>query len=126
MPMFQYILNLAKASMLLSFWYIFKESFLLPFNWQGNSDWVDWQTNVLLKRNAVENVSQWACGLVFINMVSSACSISYIDYARETELLHAQRALHICTCTLVSDSSSLYYHVHVSALFLWPRCSEIA
>ncbi|XP_047947956.1 serine/threonine-protein phosphatase 6 regulatory subunit 3-like [Salvia hispanica] len=29
---------------------------------QGNSDWVDWQTNVLLKRNAVENVSQWACG----------------------------------------------------------------
>ncbi|KAL6567258.1 hypothetical protein OROGR_000926 [Orobanche gracilis] len=29
---------------------------------QGNSDWVDWQTNVLLKRNAVENVFQWACG----------------------------------------------------------------
>ncbi|KAL0305428.1 UNVERIFIED_CONTAM: Serine/threonine-protein phosphatase 6 regulatory subunit [Sesamum radiatum] len=27
-----------------------------------NSDWVDWQTNVLLKRNAVENVFQWACG----------------------------------------------------------------
>ncbi|KAL6561919.1 hypothetical protein OROGR_002926 [Orobanche gracilis] len=29
---------------------------------QGNSDWVDWQTNVLLKRNSVENVFQWACG----------------------------------------------------------------
>ncbi|KAL0352794.1 UNVERIFIED_CONTAM: Serine/threonine-protein phosphatase 6 regulatory subunit [Sesamum angustifolium] len=29
---------------------------------QENSDWVDWQTNVLLKRNAVENVFQWACG----------------------------------------------------------------
>ncbi|KAK6154834.1 hypothetical protein DH2020_009082 [Rehmannia glutinosa] len=29
---------------------------------QDNGDWVDWQTNVLLKRNAVENVSQWACG----------------------------------------------------------------
>ncbi|KAL7131155.1 hypothetical protein ABFS83_13G179300 [Erythranthe nasuta] len=29
---------------------------------QGNSDWVDWQTNVLLKRNALENVFQWACG----------------------------------------------------------------
>ncbi|KAL3833706.1 hypothetical protein ACJIZ3_008442 [Penstemon smallii] len=29
---------------------------------QENSDWVDWQTNVLLKRNAVENVLQWACG----------------------------------------------------------------
>ncbi|XP_042037295.1 serine/threonine-protein phosphatase 6 regulatory subunit 1-like [Salvia splendens] len=29
---------------------------------QENSDWVDWQTNVLLKRNALENVSQWACG----------------------------------------------------------------
>ncbi|KAH6790165.1 SIT4 phosphatase-associated family protein [Perilla frutescens var. frutescens] len=29
---------------------------------QENSEWVDWQTNVLLKRNAVENVFQWACG----------------------------------------------------------------
>ncbi|CAA0832289.1 SIT4 phosphatase-associated family protein [Striga hermonthica] len=29
---------------------------------QGNSDWVDWQNNVLLKRNTVENVLQWACG----------------------------------------------------------------
>ncbi|CAA0823755.1 SIT4 phosphatase-associated family protein [Striga hermonthica] len=29
---------------------------------QENSDWVDWQTNVLLKRNTVENVFQWACG----------------------------------------------------------------
>ncbi|KAL1560505.1 serine/threonine-protein phosphatase 6 regulatory subunit 1-like [Salvia divinorum] len=29
---------------------------------QENSDWVDWQTNVLVKRNTVENVLQWACG----------------------------------------------------------------
>ncbi|KAL3851523.1 hypothetical protein ACJIZ3_013405 [Penstemon smallii] len=29
---------------------------------QENSDWVDWETNVLLKRNALENVFQWACG----------------------------------------------------------------
>ncbi|XP_047941220.1 serine/threonine-protein phosphatase 6 regulatory subunit 1-like [Salvia hispanica] len=29
---------------------------------QENIDWVDWQTNVLVKRNAVENVLQWACG----------------------------------------------------------------
>ncbi|KAL3522823.1 hypothetical protein ACH5RR_015657 [Cinchona calisaya] len=29
---------------------------------QENSEWVDWHTNVLSKRNAVENVFQWACG----------------------------------------------------------------
>lgn len=29
---------------------------------QDNSEWADWHTNVLLKRNAVENVYQWACG----------------------------------------------------------------
>ncbi|XP_020102860.1 serine/threonine-protein phosphatase 6 regulatory subunit 3-B isoform X2 [Ananas comosus] len=29
---------------------------------QQNSEWVDWHTNVLLKRNAVENVYQWTCG----------------------------------------------------------------
>ncbi|KAK9267336.1 hypothetical protein L1049_009760 [Liquidambar formosana] len=29
---------------------------------QENNEWVDWHTNVLLKRNAVENVYQWACG----------------------------------------------------------------
>ncbi|CAL9209116.1 unnamed protein product, partial [Musa hybrid cultivar] len=29
---------------------------------QENSDWVDWHSNVLLKRNSVENVHQWACG----------------------------------------------------------------
>ncbi|KAL0290328.1 UNVERIFIED_CONTAM: Serine/threonine-protein phosphatase 6 regulatory subunit [Sesamum calycinum] len=27
-----------------------------------NGDWADWQKNVLLKRNALENVFQWACG----------------------------------------------------------------
>ncbi|XP_040362946.1 uncharacterized protein LOC112166954 isoform X3 [Rosa chinensis] len=29
---------------------------------QENSVWTEWHTEVLLKRNAVENVSQWACG----------------------------------------------------------------
>lgn len=29
---------------------------------QENTEWADWHTNVLLKRNAVENVYQWACG----------------------------------------------------------------
>ncbi|KAL2473845.1 SIT4 phosphatase-associated family protein [Forsythia ovata] len=29
---------------------------------QKNSEWADWYSNVLLKRNAVENVFQWACG----------------------------------------------------------------
>ncbi|XP_057463084.1 uncharacterized protein LOC130753136 isoform X2 [Actinidia eriantha] len=29
---------------------------------QENSEWVDWHSNVLAKRNAVENVNQWACG----------------------------------------------------------------
>eukprot|EP00268_Persea_americana_P034177 TRINITY_DN3381_c0_g5_i1.p1 TRINITY_DN3381_c0_g5~~TRINITY_DN3381_c0_g5_i1.p1 ORF type:complete len:789 (-),score=185.63 TRINITY_DN3381_c0_g5_i1:925-3291(-) len=29
---------------------------------QENSEWLDWHTNVLLKRNTVENVYQWACG----------------------------------------------------------------
>ncbi|KAA8514846.1 hypothetical protein F0562_018025 [Nyssa sinensis] len=29
---------------------------------QDNTEWTDWHTNVLIKRNAVENVSQWACG----------------------------------------------------------------
>uniref|UniRef100_A0A0D3EQL7 Uncharacterized protein n=1 Tax=Oryza barthii TaxID=65489 RepID=A0A0D3EQL7_9ORYZ len=29
---------------------------------QENSEWVDWQTDVLVKRNEVENVYHWACG----------------------------------------------------------------
>ncbi|XP_043813881.1 serine/threonine-protein phosphatase 6 regulatory subunit 2 isoform X2 [Manihot esculenta] len=29
---------------------------------QENSEWTDWHANVLTKRNAVENVYQWACG----------------------------------------------------------------
>ncbi|XP_022721294.1 serine/threonine-protein phosphatase 6 regulatory subunit 2-like isoform X2 [Durio zibethinus] len=29
---------------------------------QENSEWIDWHTNVLSKRNATENVYQWACG----------------------------------------------------------------
>ncbi|MED6119415.1 hypothetical protein PIB30_011780 [Stylosanthes scabra] len=29
---------------------------------QGNSEWTDWYMNILSKRNAVENVYQWACG----------------------------------------------------------------
>ncbi|XP_073058501.1 uncharacterized protein [Primulina eburnea] len=29
---------------------------------QENNDWVDWQTNELLKRNSVDNIFQWSCG----------------------------------------------------------------
>ncbi|XP_039023556.1 serine/threonine-protein phosphatase 6 regulatory subunit 3-like isoform X2 [Hibiscus syriacus] len=29
---------------------------------QENNEWIDWQKNVLSKRNAIENVYQWACG----------------------------------------------------------------
>ncbi|KAE9591584.1 putative SIT4 phosphatase-associated protein family [Lupinus albus] len=29
---------------------------------QGNTEWTDWYADVLSKRNAVENVYQWACG----------------------------------------------------------------
>ncbi|KAH7654362.1 serine/threonine-protein phosphatase 6 regulatory subunit 3 protein [Dioscorea alata] len=29
---------------------------------QENAEWVDWHANILLNRNAVENVYQWACG----------------------------------------------------------------
>ncbi|CAA7394036.1 unnamed protein product [Spirodela intermedia] len=29
---------------------------------QDNGEWTDWHTNVLLNRNAVENVYQWNCG----------------------------------------------------------------
>ncbi|WVZ69929.1 hypothetical protein U9M48_018643 [Paspalum notatum var. saurae] len=29
---------------------------------QENSEWVEWQTDVLVKRNEVENVYHWACG----------------------------------------------------------------
>ncbi|KAF5764654.1 putative SIT4 phosphatase-associated protein family [Helianthus annuus] len=29
---------------------------------QGDSEWVEWHTDVLAKRNTLENVYQWACG----------------------------------------------------------------
>ncbi|KAF8408786.1 hypothetical protein HHK36_004855 [Tetracentron sinense] len=29
---------------------------------QENTEWIDWHTHILLKRNTVENVYQWACG----------------------------------------------------------------
>ncbi|XP_042519140.1 serine/threonine-protein phosphatase 6 regulatory subunit 2-like [Macadamia integrifolia] len=29
---------------------------------QENAEWVDWHANVLVKRNTMENVYQWACG----------------------------------------------------------------
>jgi hypothetical protein len=39
------------------------------FSFQGNNNWLEWQKDVLGKRNAVENVYQWACGYVFVNFV---------------------------------------------------------
>ncbi|XP_065020292.1 uncharacterized protein LOC135645634 isoform X1 [Musa acuminata AAA Group] len=35
---------------------------LIQTHLQENSDWVGWHNNVLLKRNAIENVHQWTCG----------------------------------------------------------------
>ncbi|URE22645.1 serine threonine-protein phosphatase 6 regulatory subunit [Musa troglodytarum] len=35
---------------------------LIQTHLQENSDWVGWHSNVLLKRNAIENVHQWTCG----------------------------------------------------------------
>jgi serine/threonine-protein phosphatase 6 regulatory subunit 3 len=29
---------------------------------QQNSGWGEWHSSILTKRNAVENVYQWACG----------------------------------------------------------------
>ena len=45
--------------------YTFKSCVVnLFFFWQESSEWIDWHTNVLSKRNATENVYQWACGYV--------------------------------------------------------------
>lgn len=41
---------------------------LTSIDLQENSEWVDWHTNVLVKRNAVENVYQWACGYVTLQL----------------------------------------------------------
>ncbi|KAJ0980742.1 hypothetical protein J5N97_008997 [Dioscorea zingiberensis] len=38
------------------------KSSIIQTHLQENAEWVDWHTNVLLKRNAVENVYQWVCG----------------------------------------------------------------
>ncbi|KAJ8467237.1 hypothetical protein OPV22_029789 [Ensete ventricosum] len=35
---------------------------LIQTHLQEHSDWVGWHSNVLLKRNAIENVHQWTCG----------------------------------------------------------------
>ncbi|XP_078436683.1 uncharacterized protein LOC144707447 [Wolffia australiana] len=35
---------------------------LIQTRLQNNDEWTDWHANVLMKRNAVENVYQWACG----------------------------------------------------------------
>lgn len=35
---------------------------LIQSSLRGNSEWTNWETNVLSKRNVVENVFQWACG----------------------------------------------------------------
>ncbi|KAK4361380.1 hypothetical protein RND71_020332 [Anisodus tanguticus] len=55
-----------------------------------NSEWIDWQTNILQKRNAVENVFQWACGNAVFMFVKFYCPARMInreekgrDYRRE-------------------------------------------
>lgn len=42
------------------------ESIGFPMDLQENAEWVEWHTDVLLKRNAGENVYQWACGYAFL------------------------------------------------------------
>ncbi|XP_020673791.1 serine/threonine-protein phosphatase 6 regulatory subunit 3 isoform X2 [Dendrobium catenatum] len=37
-------------------------SVIIQTHLQENSEWIDWHTNVLVKRNAIENVYNWACG----------------------------------------------------------------
>ncbi|KAH7678878.1 serine/threonine-protein phosphatase 6 regulatory subunit 3 protein [Dioscorea alata] len=38
------------------------KSSIIQTHLQENAEWVEWHTDVLLKRNAGENVYQWACG----------------------------------------------------------------
>ncbi|KAF3779861.1 Serine/threonine-protein phosphatase 6 regulatory subunit 2 [Nymphaea thermarum] len=33
-----------------------------PDKSRENNDWADWQSSILVKRNALENIYQWACG----------------------------------------------------------------
>ncbi|KAJ6825771.1 serine/threonine-protein phosphatase 6 regulatory subunit 3-like isoform X1 [Iris pallida] len=35
---------------------------LIHTHLQKNNEWADWHANVLLKRNAIENIYQWTCG----------------------------------------------------------------
>lgn len=37
-------------------------SVIIQTHLQENSEWIDWHTDVLVKRNAIENVYNWACG----------------------------------------------------------------
>ncbi|XP_020587148.1 serine/threonine-protein phosphatase 6 regulatory subunit 3-like isoform X1 [Phalaenopsis equestris] len=37
-------------------------SVIIQTHLQENSEWINWHTNVLVKRNAIENVYNWACG----------------------------------------------------------------
>jgi len=57
---------------------------LIFFTWQENSDWEDWRTKILAKRNVVENVNQWACGYVpqlrFLPPLYSAWSVVWCFY----------------------------------------------
>lgn len=51
---------------------------------QENSEWIDWQTNALSKRNALENVYQWACGYVIFCLKSSWCA--YLPFIVDLQL----------------------------------------
>lgn len=62
--------KIERGSSLVGWWsLVSNSSYLVDFFcyvfYQENSKWVDWQTDVLSKRNTLENVYSWACGYVF-------------------------------------------------------------
>eukprot|EP00897_Mesotaenium_endlicherianum_P008159 jgi/Mesen1/7371/ME000381S06606 len=69
---------------------------LLQAALRGNSRWVEWQTSVLQKRNAVENVYQWSCGR------PSALDDRQAD-SDEEEFVRGDRDFDISTLSLTNN-----------------------
>ncbi|KAH9796128.1 SIT4 phosphatase-associated family protein [Citrus sinensis] len=51
-----------------------EKNFTLKDSNKENSEWNDWQINVLSKRNTLENIYQWACGDVLMSQYSNSVS----------------------------------------------------
>lgn len=56
---------------------------LVQTHLQENKAWVAWHTNVLVKRNVIENVHRWACGRP--NMLLDQLTDSYYESFRDTD-----------------------------------------